>query len=77
MRREESWTGRSFDTPLNPCGPATRPHSTPYSLPHTQNLSFNLAQELMDVMDAMPDGPALVVCSSGGRASAVKCLRQV
>jgi hypothetical protein len=42
-----------------------------------QNLSYALADELMDAMDALPDGPALVVCSSGGRASAVKCLRQV
>lgn len=45
--------------------------------PPTQNLSFKLAHQLMNVMNAMPDGPALVLCSSGGRATAVKCLRQV
>lgn len=31
----------------------------------------------MAVLDAMPDGPALVLCSSGGRATAAKCLRKV
>lgn len=32
----------------------------------------------MDVLDALPDGPCLVVSSSSGgqRASAIKCLRQ-
>ncbi|EKU22823.1 ethylmalonic encephalopathy 1 [Nannochloropsis gaditana CCMP526] len=70
-------TDKGADKGIEPNGFASLRGLTTRHLPVDvkDGLSLQLATDALQALDELP-APALVVCSSGGRASAVQCLRK-